>query len=276
MVEAGSGRERSFLEHLDELRTRLLRVFIVVGFLTFFFFMFKIQKAEFSNNITYYYPYPAIFNSTAADLLRKIQQDLLPEGVRLIQTTPAEAITATLYVSIFLGILFGMPVIIHEVMGFVAPGLYPHEKKLIARLIVPSTILFISGCIFSYYALIPFIIFFLYRYGFALQVATFITIESFISFVTLFLVSFGLAFQLPIIMVTLSSLGVIEPKTWREYFRIAVFAFFVFGAVITPDGSGITMCIVAFPLIILYLLGYILSVKGFGFLPREEVKKSLS
>ena len=272
--EEGGGKERSILEHLDELRMRLIRIFIVVGFLTIFFFMFRIRKAEFYNHIAYYYPYPEIFNSIAADFLRKLQQDLLPEGVRLIQTTPAEAITAILYVSIFLGIVFGMPVIVYEVISFIAPGLYPHEKKLIIRLILPSTILFIAGCVFSYYVLIPFIIFFLYRYGFALQIATFLTIESFMSFVIFFLVSFGLAFQLPIIMIVLSSLGIVEPKTWREYLRIAIFAFFVFGAIITPDGSGITMCIVALPLIILYLLGCVLSVKGFSLLPKSREEKA--
>ncbi len=268
-------KKATFLEHLEELRTRLLRIFIVVGGLTVFFFMFGIGKASFSDYVIYY-PYPAIFESISARVLSKLQGDLLPEGVRLIQTTPAEAITALLYTSLFLGILFGMPVIVYEIGKFVAPGLYPHEKKAIARMIVPSTILFIAGCFFSYYLLIPFMIYFLYRYGFAMGIVTFLTIESFISFILTFLVAFGVAFQLPIIMVTLSSLGIVEPKFWRENLRIAVFILFVFGAAITPDGSGVTMTIVALPLILLYVVGWLASERGITVLPKPKQEKVIS
>lgn len=266
-------KKATFLEHLEELRTRLIRIFIVVGGLTVFFFMFSIGKASFSDHVIYY-PYPAIFDSVSAKVLAKLQHDLLPEGVKLIQTTPAEAITALLYVSIFLGILFGMPVIVYEIGKFVAPGLYPHEKRAIARMIVPSTILFIVGCLFSYYLLIPFMIYFLYRYGFAMGVTTFLAIESFISFVITFLVAFGIAFQLPIIMIVLSSLGIVEPKFWRENLRIAVFILFVFGAAITPDGSGVTMTVVALPLIALYIAGWLASEKGISILPSVGKKGS--
>ncbi len=245
------------LEHIEELRVRLIYVMVTVGVIALFCFMFNLRKTELSG-FPIYYPYPDIFNSIAAVVFKKLQADLLPEGVQIIQTAPAQALLALLYISLFLGVVFGMPMIVYQTVKFVAPALYPHEKKMILRMILPSTALFVSGCIFSYYLLTPFTLYFLYRYGFAAGIVTFLTMDEFISFVVLFTSAFGLAFQLPIIMFLLSEAEVVEPEFWKENFRIAVFVMFLFGAIITPDGSGVTMCLVALPMIGLYALGYFL------------------
>jgi len=251
------GKEMTFLEHLNELRIRVTRILITIAVIAVFSFAFGIQRFDI-NGVTLYLPFPTIYNNITSQIISKAAKDLLPNYVELIQTTPGQAIIAQLYVSVFLGILFGMPIIVREIWAFVSPGLYPHEKRIIAHLVIPASLLFALGVFFSYIYVTPIGIDFLYKYGTALGARTFITIEDFISFTLLFLVGLGLAFQLPIIMWFLTKMGIVEPNFWWENFRYAFVAMVIFGAVITPDGSGITMWLVAGPMIILYLITYLL------------------
>jgi sec-independent protein translocase protein TatC len=123
---------------------------------------------------------------------------------------------------------------------------------------LPSVALFIGGVVFSYFLVIPFMLDFLYRYGESLNVATFITINDFISFVLQFFLAFGISFQLPIMMYAISLTNTLSPLFWRQNFRYAVLILAIFGALITPDGSGITMFLVAGPMILLYLAGMLI------------------
>jgi len=95
--------KKPLLEHLEELRIRLIYIIVTVGVIALFCFMFNLRKIEFSDYV-FYYPYPDIFNSIAATVFRKLQSDLLPEGVQIIQTGPAQALLALFYVSLFLGL----------------------------------------------------------------------------------------------------------------------------------------------------------------------------
>ncbi|MFQ5710300.1 MAG: twin-arginine translocase subunit TatC [Candidatus Geothermarchaeales archaeon] len=251
----------SFLEHIDELRRRLIVIIVAVGSITVFCFTFGIKNVEIGE-YSIYIPYPNIYRNISALFLERLKSDLLPEYVKLIVTTPAQAMVALIYVSLFLGIAFGMPVIIFELARFIGPGLYSHEKKVTGKIILPASGLFLLGAIFSYRLVIPWTIDFLFRYGVALDVETFLTIEGFISFVLLFILAFGLSFQLPIVMVVLSSLDIVDPGFWKRNFRYAVLGMLIFGAIITPDGSGITMFMVAAPMIVLYLAGYLVAVRG--------------
>jgi len=109
----------------------------------------------------------------------------------------------------------------------------------------------------SCYLVIPFTLNFLYNYGESIGAETFLTVNDFITFVLQFILGFGIAFQLPIIMYVLSLSGLTDSKFWQKNFRYAIIIITIFGAVITPDGSGITMWFVALPMIALYALGII-------------------
>ncbi|MEM4312410.1 MAG: twin-arginine translocase subunit TatC [Nitrososphaerales archaeon] len=255
--EQSLGKEMTFLEHLNELRIRVTRILATIGIIAVISFSFGIQKFEIFG-ITLYLPYPTVFDNISSQILSKAAHDLLPNYVEIIQIAPGQAIIAQLYVSVFLGLLFGMPIIIREIWAFVSPALYPHEKKTIAHLTIPASLLFALGAYFSYVYVTPLGIDFLYKYGVAVGAKTFVTIEDFISFTLLFLVGLGLAFQLPIIMWFITRLGIVEPRFWWENFRYSFVAMVIFGAVITPDGSGITMWLVAGPMIGLYLGTYLL------------------
>ena len=120
-----------------------------------------------------------------------------------------------------------------------------------------TILLFVSGIIFSYILVIPFVLDFLYSYGQAIGVETFLNIDSFISFVLQFFLGFGITFELPMIMYAIALTGVLNALFWRKNFRYAIILFVIFGAIITPDGSGITMWLVTLPMLLLYFMGMI-------------------
>ncbi|MCP8317693.1 MAG: twin-arginine translocase subunit TatC [archaeon] len=249
-------KEMSLLDHIDELRSKLVRILISVVAITLFTFLFGIKEFNFGN-LKIYLPFPDVYNNISAQFIERMKEDLLPDYVKLIVTSPGQAILAQFSTSLFLGIIFSMPIIVWQIGKFVNPALYPSERRMILKIIVPATILFFLGCVFSYILVTPFTFDFLYRYGIALGAQTFVTIDVLISFVLLFTLAFGLSFQLPIIMVMLTSLGVVDAKFWKKNFSYAVVAIIIFGAIITPDTSGITMWFVAIPMIILYVIGYL-------------------
>ena len=131
------------------------------------------------------------------------------------------------------------------------------SKINIIKIFLPVILLFVFGVVFSYLLVIPFTLNFLYSYGESIGAETFLTVNDFITFVLQFVLGFGIAFQLPIIMYLLSLSGLTDSKFWEKNFRYAIIIITIFGAVITPDGSGVTMWFVALPMIALYAVGII-------------------
>lgn len=249
-------KEMTMLEHLEELRNRLIKIMAALVIIFIITFGFRIQEYKIGES-TILFLYPDIYNNFAMQVVNKIKTDVVPEYVQIIVTTPQQAFLSAVYVAIFLSILIGMPIIVYEIGAFINPALYPHERKLILALLGPATILFAAGCIFSYIYVIPWAFAFLYRYAISFEAMTTITLDSLINFVLLFLFAFGIAFQLPIIMYLLTKMEVVEPSFWRNNIRIAIVVIVIFGAIITPDGSGITMWFVTIPMILLYGAGYL-------------------
>jgi sec-independent protein translocase protein TatC len=131
------------------------------------------------------------------------------------------------------------------------------SKFNLIKVILPMFLLFMFAVVFSYLLVIPFTLNFLYNYGESIGAETFLTVNDFITFVLQFILGFGIAFQLPVIMYVLSLSGLTDSKFWQKNFRYAIIIITIFGAVITPDGSGVTMWFVALPMIALYALGII-------------------
>ena len=125
-------------------------------------------------------------------------------------------------------------------------------------MLIPTIGFFIIGVIFSYLLVIPFTLDFLYKYGESIGVETFLNINDFITFVLQFLIGFGISFELPLLMYVISLSQIIDHNFWKKNFRYAIIIIVVFGAVITPDGSGVTMWLIAGPMILLYLIGIFL------------------
>jgi sec-independent protein translocase protein TatC len=274
-------------EHLDELRLRLIRVVVAMLVLTAFCLSFGMttihlsfvpstgmitlsevphegdQVTKDSIDITIYYPYYNPFDNVAIQLTTFMKNTLLPPEVSLIQTAPGQAFFSQVFIAVLLSILISMPLIIREMYSFISPAFGKSTKSVLAaKTFVPTILLFIIGVIFSYVLVIPFILNFLYAYGESIGVATFFSINEFFPFVLQLLLAFGLAFELPAIMYALSLTGVVDAAFWKQNFRYAVIIFVIFGAIITPDGGGISMWLVVGPMVVLYLVGLLVIKKS--------------
>jgi sec-independent protein translocase protein TatC len=219
--------------------------------------MFDLDGNNNNNSLKLYYPYPDPFRNIALQLTHYMESTLLPSEVKLIQTAPGQAFFAHIYISLLIGIIGSMPIIVKETFGFISPAIEKKTKIGIWNILLPTIFLFIMGIIFSYILVIPFVLDFLYRYGQAIGVETFLNIDNFISFVLQFFLGFGVIFELPMIMYAVALTGAVDAKFWRKNFRYAIIIFVIFGALITPDGSGITMWLVTLPMLLLYFIGII-------------------
>ena len=244
-------------EHLTEVRRRVLRIVIVVGVITVFLMAFHFESIVY-NEFTLYYPTPKPLDNIAAQITDYFSINLVPDSVQLIQTAPGQAFFAQVNIAALVGLVAGTPVIIREIIDFLKPALKENEINVGRSITIPALGLFVTGCVFAYSFVIPFMLEFLYRYGESAGLVTFLNIMDFVTFVLQFLLAFGISFQLPLIMYAVGQSGLVDAKFWRSNIRYAIIIIVIFGAVITPDGSGVTMWFIAGPMIALYLAGMVI------------------
>jgi len=240
--------------HLNELRKSIVRIAITVGIISMFLISFHAEPIQ-VNGIQLFYPTPDPLDNIAAQITNHMRETLVPKDVQLIQTAPGQAFFAQIYIAALVGVILSMPVIVKELVGFIKPALKEKEIKISRNISLPAVGLFIAGCVFSYFYVIPYILDFLYRYGESAGLVTFLNVIDFVTFVLQFLLAFGISFQLPLVMYAVSSTGMVDAKFWRGNMRYAIVAIVIFGAAVTPDGSGVTMWFIAGPMIALYIAG---------------------
>jgi sec-independent protein translocase protein TatC len=243
--------------HLAELRSRITRILIFSGIIIMFLLTFRAEQVIY-NGITLYYPVPDPLHNIAAQITNYMKVTLVPENVQLIQTAPGQAFYAQVYVAALIGVVLSMPIIVRELTAFIKPALKEVEINTVRSIAVPALVLFAIGAVFSYVAVIPFILDFLYQYGESSGLVTFLNVMDFVTFVLQFVLAFGVAFQLPLIMYAATASGLTDAKFWRKNIRYAIVALVIIGAIVTPDGSGITMWFISGPMIALYLTGMII------------------
>lgn len=249
--------KKSYLEYLQDIRNSLLRIVILVVIIIILNITLSIHIYNFHGyEIPFLYPDP--LNNIAIQVILTMKQNLLSDNITLIQVAPGQAFFAQIHMAGLLGIMFAAPLIIREFIVFIGPGLYKHEKATIKKIFMPAILLFSIGCAFSYFIVMPHMIAFLYQYGESIGVVTFFDISKFITFVMQFLIIFGFSYQLPLIMWAITIAEIVRPTFWRDNMRYVIIIIVVFGAVITPDGSGITMWFIAGPMILMYGIGFII------------------
>ena len=246
------------LSVVAELRRRLLRILYVLAPLFGFLVTFQLRFFRFTVaglRLTGAYPYPNLFDNVSAQVFRALVAWMLPPHVELLNVGVGDSVVVQMEIAALLTLIVGMPWIVHEVGAFLVPALRTNERELIRRIGIPATVLFALGTALGFAYWTPLTFTLLFRYVNAMGLAPVLGVQDFISFALLYSFAFGVVFELPVFLYALTRLGIVRAAYWRQHWRAAVIGSLVFGMIITPDNSGITMLLIATPMIALYFAG---------------------
>jgi len=182
-----------------------------------------------------------------------------PIRVPLQIIAPAEAFVTYIKVGLIAGLFLMLPLILHQLWKFVAPGLLEHEKKYTVPFIVGSAVLFYGGGVI-FYLVLPFIIHFLLSFARG-DIKAQLSVGYYVTFCVRLMIAFGLVFQLPMVVIFLTQLGLVSSRLLVQYFRHAVVLIFVVAAVLTPTTDPLSLLFMVLPMLLLYGLS-ILAAKG--------------
>jgi sec-independent protein translocase protein TatC len=237
---SASSAEMPFLDHLEELRWRIIwsLVALIVGVVVAFVLLQRFDVFEF------------------------LERPILPYlgGNKLKYTHPADPFSVLISASFTIGMVVALPVILYQVWAFLAPALYKHEKRIVLPVIFGAILLFIGGVALSFYIVLPMTI------GWLMNIAAstdalepMITYRDYFSFAVNMSLAFGLCFELPIVILMLATLGIVTPEFLRKFRRHAVVLCVVGGAFLSPGDLISTTVMLAGPLYLLYELSVILT-----------------
>ena len=235
--EDGAGGKMSFLEHLDELRKRLIASVyaLVVGCVVGYLFVGKIQQF----------------------IMLPLYQ-LMPTGTKFMYTAPTEGFMLMMKIGALSGLFVALPFIILQLWLFIAPGLYSNEKRFAVPFVMLGTIFFVSGAAFSHYIAFP------YTWKFFLGFETTYLefrpkISDVFSLWVKMLLAFGVIFQMPTIVFFLARMGMVTAGFLIKHTKYAVLIIFILGAVLSPGTDVVSQAMMAGPMLILYALSIVIA-----------------
>jgi len=200
--------------------------------------------------------------------IEHIRATLVPEGVTLVTASPLDPFTIKATVAVLAAFAIAFPYFVFETWRYFRSGLYRQERKVIALLCISSIILFSAGAIFAYLLLIPLIFNALFSY-LPLDIIPYYSVKELISLVAGLMFACGILFTLPVMMVLITRFAFVPAQFWLTYARQAILITLVVSAIITPDGSGISMVLLSVPICALYSVGY----AGSAVAERARVRK---
>ncbi len=236
--EAGQDAELSFIEHLTELRNRLLRA--VAAVLLVFVLLVPFARQ--------------IYAVLAQPLLGR-----LPEGSQLVAIEVAGPFLTPIKMAFFVALLATMPYILYQAWAFVAPALYRHEKRLAVPLLVSSTLLFYLGCAFAFFLVMPVVFTFIASMT-PEGVAMMTDIGRYLDFVLMLFLAFGLSFEVPVATVIVVATGWMDVARLRSSRPYVIVGAFVIGAIVTPP-DVLSQIMLAVPMWLLFELGLIAAAR---------------
>ena len=229
-----AGTEQPFVQHLMELRDRLLKSVVAMAIATVLLAL---------------YPGPAaLYDILAAPLVSH-----LPKGATLIATSVISPFMVPLKIMLMAAFLLALPVVLYQVWAFVAPGLYAHEKRLVMPLVVSSTVLFFIGVAFCYFFVFGQVFAFIQSFA-PKSITAAPDIEAYLSFVLSMFLAFGLAFEVPIVVIVLARMGIVSLQKLKDFRGYFVVLAFIIAAIVTPP-DVVSQLALAIPMCLLYELG---------------------
>lgn len=229
-------REQTLIEHLLELRNRLLRTVVVL-------LVLFLALLPFANDI---------YHALAKPLL-----DVMPAGTSMIATGVASSFVAPMKLTAWLALFIGIPYVLYQVWAFTAPGLYKHEKRFALPVLVSSVLLFYAGMAFAYFVVFPLIFaFFTATAPVGVQVMT--DIDAYLSFVLMLFLAFGIAFETPVVVTLLVAMGIVSTATLVTSRPYVIVAAFVIGMLLTPPDI-LSQFLMAIPICLLFEAGLLIG-----------------
>jgi len=244
LVSSGEDGE-TFISHLIELRTRLVRAAIAVVVVFACLTPFASELYDF----------------VAMPMIRA-----LPVGTHMIATGVVTPFLVPLKVTLMAAFVLALPVVLYQAWAFIAPGLYTHEKKLAMPIIVSSYVLFLTGVAFCYFFVFGTVFRVINEFA-PKSVTVAPDIDSYLSFVLTLFLAFGVTFEVPVVVVVLVRFGIVSIKTLKDIRPYAIVGSFAVAGVVTPPDAT-SMLLLALPLWLLYEVG--IFAAGFVKIPVEE------
>ncbi len=237
--ENPSGIQETFISHLIELRNRLVRASAVV--LAVFVVMFAVWPGA-----------AALYDFMAQPML-----NALPEGSKMIATGVITPFMVPMKITMMASLLVSLPWVLYQAWAFVAPGLYTHEKKLVAPLIFSSTALFVVGVAFCYFFVFGTVFKFISDFA-PKSITVAPDIENYLDFVLMMCLAFGLTFEVPVVVIVLVRMGMVSVEKLKAIRPYVIVGAFVIAAVVTPPDI-MSQLFLAVPLCLLYEVGLLLA-----------------
>lgn len=233
------GMQETFISHLIELRTRLVRASAVV--LVVFIVLFAIWPGA----------------AAVYDFLAQPMMNALPEGSKMIATGVITPFMVPMKVTMMLALMISLPWVLYQAWAFVAPGLYTHEKRLVAPLIISSSALFILGVAFCYYFVFGTVFKFINEFA-PKTISVAPDIENYLDFVLTMCLAFGLTFEVPVVVIVLVRMGLVTVEKLKSIRPYVIVGAFVIAAIVTPP-DVMSQLFLAIPLCLLYEMGLLLA-----------------
>jgi sec-independent protein translocase protein TatC len=220
----------SLMEHLDELRKRLIRsaIFLLLGFIVAF--IFRVRLVTF------------------------IQKPLLDIGLTMTMTHPTDAINFFITTSVLAGAILASPLILYQIWLFISPGMYANERRYVVPFMIATVGLFLAGAWFGYRYVLPGAMVVLIQ-DFGKNFTHMITIEDYTGFFLSVILGLGICFELPILMFFLAFFGIVDAKFLLKHVRYAILIIFIIAAIICPSPEPVALCLFASPMLALYMIG---------------------
>lgn len=237
--EQPSGIQETFISHLIELRTRLVRASAVVVAVFIVLFMVWPGAAQ------------------VYDFMAQPMMQALPEGSKMIATGVITPFMVPVKLTMMLALLVSLPWVLYQGWAFVAPGLYTHEKRLVAPLIISSSLLFLIGVLFCYFFVFGTVFKFINDFA-PKSISVAPDIENYLDFVLTMCLAFGLTFEVPVVVIVLVRMGIVSVEKLKEIRPYVIVGAFVIAAVVTPP-DVMSQLFLAIPLCLLYETGILIA-----------------
>jgi sec-independent protein translocase protein TatC len=236
----------TFIEHIAELRMRLIRCVIAVAL----------------GAVACWILYPQIFGALIEPYCRTLDGGagtapgaIFGDECRLLQSDPLEGFSIRMMIAGYGGLVLAMPVILWQAWRFIAPGLYKHERRYALPFVAIGALLFLLGGGLAYWS-VPRALTFLADIG-GTDLVQVYSPKPYLSFITKMIVAFGIGFQFPIVLSFLQMVGVVSPQSLRRQWRYALVGIVILVAVLTPSGDPFTLVVLSVPMYLFYELSIV-------------------